>query len=90
MPKKDTKLRNSGVVIDHVFPNPCGDDIQPETGEHVTFHNITDETINVSNHYLREQGGYLLRIGDGFEIEPGSLLRVYAGPGTTVLDTING
>jgi hypothetical protein len=31
--------------------------------------------------YLREQGGYLLRIGVGFEIEPGSLLRVYAGPG---------
>ncbi|WP_338450087.1 glycerophosphodiester phosphodiesterase family protein [Niallia oryzisoli] len=80
--QKDINLRKSGVVIDHVFPNPSGDDIQPETGEHVTLRNITDETINVSNHYLRDQASSLLRIGDGVEIEPGSLLRVYPGPGT--------
>ena len=72
----------AGVVVDHVFPNPGGDDVQPETGEHVTLRNTTARPIDVSGHYLRDQASNLLRIGDGYVIPPGSLLRVYVGPGT--------
>jgi glycerophosphoryl diester phosphodiesterase len=72
----------NGVVVDHVFPNPSGDDIQPETGEHVTLRNTTGKPVDVSGHYLRDQATNLLRIGPGNVIPPGSLLRVYVGPGT--------
>jgi glycerophosphoryl diester phosphodiesterase len=36
----------------------------------------------VGGHYLRDQATNLLRIGPGHVIQPGSLLRVYVGPGT--------
>lgn len=77
---------NNGVVVDNVFPNPSGDDVQPETGEYVALRNTTSTPVDVSNHYLRENGGRLLRIGAGFVIPPGSLLRVYVGPGTNRAD----
>jgi glycerophosphoryl diester phosphodiesterase len=79
---RDPFQHENGVVIDHVFPNPSGDDIQPETGEHVTLRNTTNKAINVSSHYLRDQSGSIMRIGEGYVIEPGSLLRIYVGPGT--------
>lgn len=80
--KKTLFRDNEGVVVDNVIPDPAGDDVQPETGEYVALRNTTDEPIDVSGHYFRENGGRIIGIGEGYEIQPGSLLRVYVGPGT--------
>ncbi|TKG61062.1 glycerophosphodiester phosphodiesterase family protein [Prauserella endophytica] len=85
---KDAFPGQGAVVVDHVFPNPSGDDVQPETGEHVTLRNTTARPIDVSGHYVRDAASNLLRIGDGFTIQPGSLLRVYPGPGTNRPDAV--
>lgn len=84
--KKTLFPDNEGVVVDNVIPNPTGDDVQPETGEFVALRNTTDEPIDVSGHYFRENGGRYLGIGEGYTIQPGSLLRVYVGPGTNTED----
>ncbi|MFD0541580.1 glycerophosphodiester phosphodiesterase family protein [Actinomadura luteofluorescens] len=72
----------NGVVIDSVFPDPSGDDAQPEKSEHVVLRNTTSRPVDVSGGYLRDQASNLMRIGSGYVIPPGSLLRVYVGPGT--------
>ena len=77
---------HEGVVVDNVIPNPEGNDVQPETGEHVALRNTTDEPVDVSGHYFRENGGRVIRIGDDYSIQPGSLLQVYVGPGTNTED----
>ncbi|GGS31561.1 glycerophosphodiester phosphodiesterase family protein [Streptomyces griseoviridis] len=75
--------REPGVVVDHVIENPAGDDVQPEHGEHVTLRNTTGRPIDVGGHYLRDGAGNLrLFIGEGYVIQPGSLLDVYVGGGT--------
>ncbi|MBK1785308.1 glycerophosphodiester phosphodiesterase family protein [Prauserella cavernicola] len=79
---KDPFPGAGAVVVDHVFPNPSGDDMQPETGEHVTLRNTTSRPVNVGGHTVRDAASNLLRIGEGYVIQPGSLLRVYPGPGT--------
>ncbi|QFG25611.1 glycerophosphodiester phosphodiesterase family protein [Actinomadura sp. WMMB 499] len=76
----------NGVVVDSVFPNPSGDDVQPENSEHVVLRNTTGRAVDVSGGYLRDQAGNLLRIGPGYVIPPGSLLRVHVGPGTNRAD----
>ncbi|TDD31275.1 esterase [Actinomadura sp. KC06] len=72
----------NGVVVDSVFPNPSGDDVQPENSEHVVLRNTTSRPVDVSGGYLRDQAGNLMRIGRGYVVGPGSLLRVHVGPGT--------
>jgi glycerophosphoryl diester phosphodiesterase len=72
----------NGVVVDSVFPNPSGDDVQPENSEHVVLRNTTSRPVDVSGGYLRDQASNLMKIGPGYVIPPGSLLRVYVGPGT--------
>jgi glycerophosphoryl diester phosphodiesterase len=76
----------NGVVVDHVLANPSGDDVQPENGEYVALRNTTGKPIDVGGHYLRDQATNLMRIGTGYVIQPGSLLRVYVGPGTNRAD----
>ncbi|WP_306888259.1 lamin tail domain-containing protein [Streptomyces griseoviridis] len=57
--------------------------MQPEHGEHVTLRNTTGRPIDVGGHYLRDGAGNLrLFIGEGYVIQPGSLLDVYVGGGT--------
>jgi glycerophosphoryl diester phosphodiesterase len=73
---------NGGVVIDSVVYNPDGDDVAPNGGEYVALRNTTDEPIDLNGYTLREFGNALLRVGDGAIIEPGSLYKVYVGPGT--------
>lgn len=71
------------ILVDHVYENPPDDDVQPETGEHVTLRNTTAEPIDISGHYLRDQAGNIvLWMGDDSTIDAGSLFRVYVGPGT--------
>ncbi|WP_433468193.1 glycerophosphodiester phosphodiesterase family protein [Spirillospora sp. CA-128828] len=72
----------NGVVVDSVFPDPGGDDAQPENSEHVVLRNTTSRPIEVSGGYLRDQASNLMKIGPGYVIGPGSLLRVHVGPGT--------
>jgi glycerophosphoryl diester phosphodiesterase len=72
----------NGVVVDSVFPNPSGDDVQPENSEHVVLRNTTSRAIDVGGGHLRDQAGNLMEIGQGYVIPPGSLLRVHVGPGT--------
>lgn len=72
----------NGVVVDSVFPNPSGDDVQPENSEHVVLRNTTSRPVDVSGGYLRDQAGNLMRIGPGYVVGPGGLLRVHVGPGT--------
>ena len=69
------------MVVDSVFPNPSGDDVQPENSEHVVLRNTTSRPVDVGGAYLRDQAGNLIGIGDGYVIPPGSLLRVRVGPG---------
>ncbi|GAA3597314.1 hypothetical protein GCM10022419_095680 [Nonomuraea rosea] len=44
--------------------------------------NAPEETTAAYGYTLREFGNALLRVGDGAVIEPGSLYKVYVGPGT--------
>ncbi len=73
--------RANGVVVDSVFPDPSGDDVQPEKSEHVVLRNTTSRPVDVGGGYLRDQASNLMRIGPGYVIPPGSLLRVHVGPG---------
>ncbi|MEV5825306.1 glycerophosphodiester phosphodiesterase family protein [Spirillospora sp. NPDC052242] len=83
---KRTFPRANGVVVDSVFPNPSGDDVQPGNSEHVVLRNTTSRPVDVGGGSLRDQAGNLLRIGPGYVIPPGSLLRVHVGPGTDRAD----
>ncbi|GGV03661.1 hypothetical protein GCM10010182_22240 [Actinomadura cremea] len=83
---KRTFPKANGVVVDSVFPNPSGDDVQPENSEHVVLRNTTSRPVNVGGGYLRDQAGNLLEIGSGYVIPPGSLLRVHVGSGTDRAD----
>ncbi|MFI6520103.1 glycerophosphodiester phosphodiesterase family protein [Spirillospora sp. NPDC050679] len=71
-----------GVVVDSVVADAAGDDVQPERGEHVVLRNTTARPVRVGGGYLRDQAGNLMRIGADYTVQPGSLLRVYVGPGT--------
>ncbi|MBE1603680.1 glycerophosphodiester phosphodiesterase family protein [Actinopolymorpha pittospori] len=73
---------NRGVIVDSVVYNPEGSDVAVNGGEYVALRNTTDKPINISGYTLREFGNTLLRVGDDAVIEPGSLYKVYVGPGT--------
>ncbi|UED84490.1 glycerophosphodiester phosphodiesterase family protein [Streptomyces profundus] len=80
---RDPLPRAAGVVVDHVYPNPSGDDMREDASEYVALRNTTDRAIDVGGHYLRDQAGNVqVRIEDGYRIQPGSLLRVHIGRGT--------
>ncbi|MGH8793651.1 MAG: glycerophosphodiester phosphodiesterase family protein [Stackebrandtia sp.] len=61
-------------------------DLDPEEGEHVVLTNVADEAIDVSGYYVRDSPHNVLRVGDGYVLEPGAELRVYTGPGTNAED----
>ncbi|NED99514.1 glycerophosphodiester phosphodiesterase family protein [Phytoactinopolyspora halotolerans] len=70
------------VQVESIYANAPGDDIQPETGEHVSLLNTTSAPIDMSGWTVRDQAGNIVRLPDGVSIDAGSLLRVYSGPGT--------
>lgn len=72
----------NGVEVSEVVADPPGDDLQPETGEHVVLTNTTSERIWVSGYYLNDAVINTLVVGEGYYIDPGAELRVYTGPGT--------
>lgn len=73
---------NNGVLIADSVNNVPGNDLQPETGEHVVLANTSNRTIDVSGYVLRDAANNIMRIGQGFKLTPGAELRVYSGPGT--------
>ncbi len=73
---------NNGIVIADSVNDVPGNDLQPETGEHVVLANTGNRTIDVSGYVLRDAANNILRIGEGFKLTPGAELRVFSGPGT--------
>ncbi|MDO2934564.1 glycerophosphodiester phosphodiesterase family protein [Paeniglutamicibacter sulfureus] len=78
---------NNGVVISNAINDVPGNDLQPETGEHVILTNNGNRTIDVGGYVLRDAANNILRIGKGFKLTPGAELRVYSGPGTNTAET---
>lgn len=73
---------NNGITIENAVNDVPGNDLQPETGEHVVLSNSGKRTINVSGYVLRDAANNILRIGEGYVLAPGTKLRVYSGTGT--------
>jgi glycerophosphoryl diester phosphodiesterase len=64
----------AGVIIEDIRHH--------SPGEHVVLRNVSDQPVDVSGWYLRNQASDRIVVGDGHVIPPGGLLRVYTGPGT--------
>ncbi|MCV9993366.1 glycerophosphodiester phosphodiesterase family protein [Paeniglutamicibacter sp. ZC-3] len=77
---------NNGVVMSNAINDVPGNDLQPETGEHVILTNNGNRTIDVGGYVLRDAANNILRIGKGFKLTPGAELRVYSGPGTNTAE----
>lgn len=73
---------NNGVIISNAVNDVPGNDLQPETGEHVILKNTGNRVIDVSGYILRDAANNIMHIGDGFKLTPGAELRVYSGAGT--------
>ena len=78
--------QNTGVQIADSINDVPGDDLQPETGEHVILQNTTNRTIDVSGYIIRDAANTQLTVGNGYVLAPGAQLRVYTGPGTNRAD----
>ncbi|MGR6320084.1 glycerophosphodiester phosphodiesterase family protein [Micromonospora soli] len=63
----------AGVVIEDIRCH--------SPGEHVVLRNVSDQPVDVSDWYLRNQASDRIVVGDGYVIPPGGLLRVHTGPG---------
>lgn len=73
---------NNGITIVDAVNDVPGNDLQPETGEHVVLANTGNRTIDVGGYVLRDAANNILRVGEGYTLAPGAELRVYPGPGT--------
>ncbi|MEU0153506.1 glycerophosphodiester phosphodiesterase family protein [Micromonospora fulviviridis] len=71
----------AGVVIEDIRYHSPGDGPR-WTGEHVVLRNVSDQPVDVSGWYLRNQASDRIVVGDGYVIPPGGLLRVHTGRGT--------
>ncbi|MGY0002319.1 glycerophosphodiester phosphodiesterase family protein [Micromonospora sp. I033] len=78
-------LRDMLSGLDHV-PGAAGvvvEDISYHSpGVHVVLRNVSDQPVDVSGWYLRNQASDRIVVGDGYVIPPGGRLRVHTGPGT--------
>jgi glycerophosphoryl diester phosphodiesterase len=75
-----------GVQITDSVNDVPGNDLQPETGEHVVLTNTGTRTVDVSGWLLRDAANNLLVVGEGYQLAPGAQLRIYTGPGTNTED----
>ncbi|MFG1656766.1 glycerophosphodiester phosphodiesterase family protein [Micromonospora chersina] len=67
----------AGVVIEDIRYHSLSDGAR----EHVVLRNVSDQPVDVSGWYLRNQASDRIVVGDGQVIPPGGLLRVHTGPG---------
>lgn len=75
------------VVVEHIEFNPAGDDVAYGAGEHVVLRNVTDQPVDVSGWYLRDQVSNKIVVGNGYVIPAGGVLRVHTGPGDNDADS---
>jgi glycerophosphoryl diester phosphodiesterase len=73
---------DAGIRIGGAVNNPSGDDIRRGSGEYVTLRNVSGSAIDVSGYFLRDAANSILRVGDGYVLQPGAELRIHTGPGT--------
>ena len=73
----------AAVEISGAVNNPAGDDVRPEGGEYVTLRNVSGSAVDVSGYFLRDAANNILRVGEGYTLQPGTELRVHTGPGTS-------
>lgn len=78
--------QNTGVQIAGSINDVPGNDLQPETGEHVILENTTNRSVDVSGYIIRDAANTQLTVGTGYILAPGAQLRVYTGPGTNRAD----
>ena len=83
---RDPFPSRDSVVVEALVNNVPGDDVQPETGEHVVLRNVWRKPVDVGGWYMRDAAYNLLPIAQGYVIPPGGTLRVYVGPGTNTPD----
>ncbi|MEX5296302.1 glycerophosphodiester phosphodiesterase family protein [Kocuria sp. CPCC 205268] len=83
---QDPYPADHGVVIADSVNNVPGDDVQPETGEHVVLTNTGTRTVDVSGWLLRDAANNVLAVGENYQLAPGAQLRVHTGPGTDTAD----
>lgn len=76
----------NGIEVLDVAADVPGDDLQPETGEHVVLTNTSGRAIDVGGYLLQDAVVNRLTVGEGYVIPPGGELRVYTGPGTNTAD----
>ncbi|MFF0991366.1 glycerophosphodiester phosphodiesterase family protein [Kocuria nitroreducens] len=83
---QDPYPADHGVEITDSVNDVPGNDLQPETGEHVVLTNTGTHTVDVSGWLLRDAANNVLRVGGGYTLAPGARLRIYTGPGTNTED----
>jgi glycerophosphoryl diester phosphodiesterase len=83
---RDPFPANNGIRIEDSVNDVPGDDLQPETGEHVVLTNTGRTAVDVSGYVLRDAANNVLTVGEGYELAPGGRLRVHTGPGTGTED----
>ncbi|WP_104180930.1 glycerophosphodiester phosphodiesterase family protein [Arthrobacter sp. B0490] len=72
----------AALEISGAVNNPAGDDVRPGAGEFVTLRNASGSAVDVSGYFLRDAANNILRVGEGYVLQPGAELRVHTGPGT--------
>ncbi|WPR65151.1 glycerophosphodiester phosphodiesterase family protein [Glutamicibacter protophormiae] len=73
---------NDGLVIAESVNDVPGNDLQPQTGEHVVLENTGHRTLSLEGYLVRDAANNVMRIPAGYQVEPGQQLRLYPGPGT--------
>ncbi len=73
---------NDGLVIAESVNDVPGNDLQPQTGEHVVLENTGHRTLSLEGYLVRDAANNVMRIPAGYQLEPGQQLRLYPGPGT--------
>lgn len=73
---------NDGLVIVESVNDVPGNDLQPQTGEHVVLENTGHRTLSLEGYLVRDAANNVMRIPAGYQLEPGQQLRLYPGPGT--------
>ncbi|PPB48410.1 esterase [Arthrobacter pityocampae] len=72
----------AALEISGAVSNPLGYDVLPGAGEYVMLRNASGSAVDVSGYFLRDAAKNVLRVGEGYVLQPGGELRVHTGPGT--------
>ena len=74
------------VVVETIELGPAGDDAPYGVGEHVVLRNVTEQPVDVSGWYIRDQLSIRIVVGDGYVIPAGGVLRVHTELGDNDAD----